>query len=223
MVFRAKYCQGLRSLWKKGLLEFNGQFAHLKDRISFESFLDANYRKHWHVHSEVSKSKNPMNLIGYLSNYVYKTAIDHTRIEKVSEGEVVFKYRSHDEGDRGQFKDKSLSPEEFLRRFTGHIQPKGFMRIRYYGFLGGGVKKKYLEQIFRRKGREYKGVNQEIHRSSCEKVIEQTGKLNPFKCPKCNHLMISPWEYYRRTESRSPPNDSEWPIENGIIKQKYCA
>ena len=40
-----------------------------------------------------------------------------------------------------------LSGEELIRWFMLHLLPKGFMRIRHYGFLANCVRGKCLEQI----------------------------------------------------------------------------
>lgn len=41
----------------------------------------------------------------------------------------------------------TLSSEEFIRRFLYHILPHGYHRIRNYGFLSNGRKKKNIEII----------------------------------------------------------------------------
>lgn len=40
-----------------------------------------------------------------------------------------------------------LAIEEFIRRFLQHVLPKGFMKIRHYGFLSNKVKNKRIEEI----------------------------------------------------------------------------
>jgi len=38
----------------------------------------------------------------------------------------------------------TLSADEFIRRFLLHVLPRGFHRIRYYGFLGNRHRKEKL-------------------------------------------------------------------------------
>lgn len=204
-LFRNKFCSGMRSLYRRGLLKFHGDLAVLSDMQVWDAYMDRNYRRKWHVHTEPTRGTDPGRLIGYLSNYVYKTAIDHSRIVSVSEKEVVYNYRSHEDGERGNWNSMALSPSEFLRRFAKHIQPKKFTRIRYYGILAGGVKKSRLSAIFGQKGKEYEGKNQRIHRSSCETILGQSGNVNLMKCPKCGCAMLSMWEMERRRSSHGPP------------------
>ncbi len=209
--FKKRFCSCLRRMYNRGKLKFTGHLSALSDPRVWNEFVDRNYNRHWHVHVEVTKGKDPMRLVGYLSNYVYKTAIDHSRIMRVDEKEVAFKYRSHAEGDRGAWKELSLAPEEFLRRFAGHIQPKGFTRIRYYGFLGGGVKNERLKEIFNQKGKERVRTNTSIHRSSCESILAECGLTDMLKCPICGHQMLSLWELRRQESSHDPPGEESCP------------
>ena len=219
-MFRKKFCSGLRRLYKSGQLKFYGSLSVLDDPRVWSEFVNRNYNRHWHVHVSVTQGKNPMRLVGYLSNYVYKTAIDHSRIKRIDEKEVVFKYRSHAEGDRGAWNELSLGPEEFLRRFASHIQPKGFTRVRYYGYLGGGVKNERLKQIFNQKGKERIRTNTSIHRSSCEKIMTECGLSAMLKCPKCGHQMLSLWEIRKQESAHDPPQED--PCES-IETHSRCA
>lgn len=219
-VFRNKFCAGLRELRNDGKLKFYGSLLHLKESNALGALIDQEYRKKWIMHSECTQGNKPEAIMGYLANYVYKTAIDNSRIISVSKEAVEFMYRSHDKNDRGTMKKMKLPPEEFMRRYASHILPRGFRRIRYYGFLGGSVKKDRLESIFEQKGKEYKGCNQDIHRSSCEKIIEES-KKDFAKCPKCNSNMLSSWEVMRRQAGRAPPNNTSG--YSGMEHIKVCA
>ena len=221
-VFRAKLCEGVRALHDEGDLKFLGDLAVHRPKPAFGKFMDDNFKKHWHVHAEVTKGSDASRLLGYLAGYIYKTAIDHSRIVSVNEAGVEFQYRSHDEGDRGEWKSQVLAPGEFLRRFAGHIQPRGFTRLRYYGFLGGGVKKDRLATIFAQKDKEYEARNREIHLSSCEKIIGMSGRMEAPKCPVCGGCMLSPWEWRRRHADTGPP-DTPVGAGSSIETIKVCA
>lgn len=203
-MFRNKFCSGLRRLKKAGKLKFYGRLEELNNAKKFSVAIDNGYQKQWYVHVEVTKGKKPEKIMGYLANYVYKTAIDHSRIESVDENGVKFKYRSHGE-DRGTWVMKELPCDKFLQLFAGHIQPHRYMRIRYYGFLAGGVKRKSLELIFAQKNKEYEAKNIKIHRSSCEEIQQMGGRMEVAKCPKCGAIMLSPWEVYKRNAGHDPP------------------
>jgi len=50
-----------------------------------------------------------------------------------NDGQVTFRWR--DSAHNNQQKLMTLSLDEFLRRFLLHLLPKGFVRIRHFGFL----------------------------------------------------------------------------------------
>ena len=60
-------------------------------------------------------------------------AISNHRLLSFTEGKVAFRWR--DSAHNNEQKLMSLSLDEFLRRFLLHLLPKGFVRIRNFGFL----------------------------------------------------------------------------------------
>ena len=64
-------------------------------------------------------------------------AISDHRILKVEENAVSFSYKKP-----GSVRSRTLTldPLEFIRRFLQHVLPKGFMKVRYYGFLSPTAK-----------------------------------------------------------------------------------
>jgi hypothetical protein len=53
---------------------------------------------------------------------------------------ITFSYKDYKHGDVK--KEMSLKPIEFIRRFSMHIMPRGFVRIRHFGILSSTGKKK---------------------------------------------------------------------------------
>ena len=53
-------------------------------------------------------------------------------------GEVLFSYRDRKNEDRK--KSMALEAHEFIRRFLLHVIPKGFVRVRHFGFLANRSK-----------------------------------------------------------------------------------
>ena len=70
--------------------------------------------------------------LAYLSAYVYHTALGPKRILQDQDGQITFKYK---DSEHGQWHTLGLQAQEFLRRFFQHALPKGFQRVRYYGWL----------------------------------------------------------------------------------------
>ena len=76
-----------------------------------------------------------------------------------------------------------LPIDEFIRRFFLHVLPKGFVRIRYYGFLATSARDQ-LRACMLSLGRQMPLVKEEEKKSWDEAAIELTG-IDPLLCPCC--------------------------------------
>ena len=72
-------------------------------------------------------------MLQYLGRYTHRVAISNHRLVSFAEGKVTFRWR--DSAHNNEQKLMTLSLDEFLRRFLLHVLPKGFVRIRNFGFL----------------------------------------------------------------------------------------
>jgi hypothetical protein len=84
----------------------------------------------WVVHCKAVGSGE--TAFTYLAPYIFRVAISNSRILKVENDYITFRYRAT---DSGQAKLCTLAIEEFIHRFLQHVLPKGFVKVRYYGFL----------------------------------------------------------------------------------------
>jgi hypothetical protein len=100
-------------------------------------------------HDWVVYTKHCLNhtasVIDYLARYTHRIAITNARIESVDESGVALRYKDYADGSRT--KTMHLEGEEFVRRYLLHVLPKGFTRIRHYGFLAGCCRTQRLAQI----------------------------------------------------------------------------
>jgi hypothetical protein len=96
------------------------------------------FAKHWVIYCE-QPFYGPKQVIEYLGRYTHKIAISNSRIISVHNGQVIF--RAKDYRQKGKKVILQLSEKEFIRRFSLHILPKGFTRIRHYGLLSSTNKK----------------------------------------------------------------------------------
>ena len=80
----------------------------------------------------------PKQVIEYLGRYSHKIAISNQRIRSLENGEVKFMVKNY--RNQGKKETCTLTAPEFLRRFSLHILPKGFTRIRHYGILASAFK-----------------------------------------------------------------------------------
>jgi hypothetical protein len=88
----------------------------------------------------------PEYVVHYLGRYTHRVAISNHRLVSFSDGQVTFHWR--DSAHHNEQKLLTLSLDEFLRRFLLHILPKGFVRIRNFGFLANRKRAKLLPLCF---------------------------------------------------------------------------
>jgi len=156
-----------------------------KTKLSGE-FNDRLFDKPWVVYAK-RPFFGPRQVIEYLGRYTHKIAISNQRITGVTPDSVTFSVKDYRRG--GKKASCTLSHHEFIRRFAQHILPKGFVRIRHFGFLSSTGKKKYLEII-----REQTGVvNLPVKRS-----LPQAGR-----CPHCKTGVLVIIATF--TRDRAPP------------------
>jgi hypothetical protein len=96
------------------------------------------WRQNWVVHCKAVGCGQLA--LKYLAPYIFRVAISNRRILKLEDDAelvptVTFRYRAT---DTGQERLCTLAAEEFIRRFLQHILPKGFVKVRYYGFFSSG-------------------------------------------------------------------------------------
>jgi hypothetical protein len=103
------------------------------------------------------------------------------RIIDVTDDKVSFHYR--DRSDNDQMKTTSLNPLEFIRRFFLHVLPKGFMRIRHFGFLANRWKMDYLGKCRIFLGLPPNPIKPE-KKSNQELMLQLTG-IDISLCPRC--------------------------------------
>jgi hypothetical protein len=130
-VFRAKFRDGLRQAFAQGVLTFAGRLAPLADGAAFASWLTPVCHKKWTVYAKPPFG-GPALVLKYLARYTHRVAISNARLVAVGDT-VVFRAKDYAAG--GKSKIVRLSAEEFLRRFSQHLLPQGFVKIRHYGLL----------------------------------------------------------------------------------------
>lgn len=129
-VFRAKYVRLLR----KNQVPVSGKIY------------DTLFAKNWVVYAK-QPFHSPHYVVEYLGRYTHKIAISNHRIQQIDKTNrtVIFQLKNYKKG--GQQERLQLSTQEFIRRFSLHILPKGFTRIRHFGILSSSWKKKKLPAL----------------------------------------------------------------------------
>jgi len=131
-VFRGKFVAGLKSAFQHGQLHLSADLALLAQPKVFAAWLRPLFRRDWIVYSKPPFG-GPEYVLQYLGRYTHRVAISNHRLVSLADGQVTFRWR--DSAHHNEQKLMTLSLDEFLRRFLLHLLPKGFVRIRHFGFL----------------------------------------------------------------------------------------
>jgi hypothetical protein len=131
-VFRGKFVAGLRRAFRRNKLAFHGPCLPLADQKAFHAFLRTLFREDWVVYAK-RPFGGPDHVLHYLARYTHRVAISNHRILDLTDTQVTFRWKDY--AHHNKRRSMTLTQEEFLRRFLQHILPKGFPRIRYFGFL----------------------------------------------------------------------------------------
>lgn len=117
VIFRAKLCAALK---KAGLLG---------------EVLPEVWQKKWVVHCQAAG--HGQKVLEYLGRYVFRVAITNSRLDRIDDGQVTFRYRDN----RSQeMRHVTIAGVEFMRRFLLHVLPRGCTKVRYYGIWSGSCR-----------------------------------------------------------------------------------
>lgn len=131
-LFRGKFLAALKAAYSEGKLSFGKSTEAYEDPKVWKRLLDELYRLKWVVYAK-RPFGGPENVFRYLGRYTHRVAISNHRIVSLEAGKVSFHYRDYADGQKKKL--LTLDALEFLRRFTLHILPPRFVRIRHYGLL----------------------------------------------------------------------------------------
>jgi hypothetical protein len=199
IVFRAKVRDGLKRLFRSGKLVFAGQLAALSHGKAFLAFLEPLCEKEWVVYAK-APFRGPDHLLHYLARYTHRVAISNHRLIAFDGESVTFRWKDYAHGNKKR--KMTVSADEFLRRFLLHTLPRGFVRIRFFGFLAGPRRAKMLQLA-----RQLLQAEPKLSVPAAEPARAS------FPCPVCATPMVfgerlSPAHLRRAGVHRDAPNDS---------------
>jgi len=138
-VFKGKFLEALKTLIHAGTVI-------LKEGIDVRKLFNVLYKKDWIVYAKAPFG-GPHAVIEYLGRYTHKVAVSNHRITRVEEKTVTLDYKNY--RSNGVKKEMTLSGEEFIRRFEQHILPKGFTKIRTYGYLSNRNRQSRINDVLK--------------------------------------------------------------------------
>jgi hypothetical protein len=168
--------------------------AKLRDALARRGLLAQTPRavwskaKPWVVHCQHGGTGE--KVIEYLARYVFRIAITNSRLEEFDGETVRFRYRDN---RTQQMRRVSLSAAQFIDRFLLHVLPRGFTKVRYYGWLASAAKRKLVAV-----------------QSLLPAPPPRTGKtavaVPPVQADRCPHCQIGRWLLLGELpRSRAPP------------------
>lgn len=172
--FRGGFVSRLRRAFETGRL------ARITDRTAVDRILKALMGSEWVVYSKPCLARTE-TVVDYLGRYSHRIALSDSRLLAFADGAVSLVYKDYrlpigGHGDGGQRKIMTLSGEELIRRFLLHVLPKGFMRVRHFGFLANRCRARCLPEIRTALAAPAPEVDE---------ALNEPAPLDGYPCPKC--------------------------------------
>lgn len=167
----------------------------LADRRAFHAFLRPLFRKNWVVYAK-RPFGGPEHVLHYLARYTHRVAISNHRIVNFAHGKVIFRWKDY--AHKSKQRLMTVTADEFLRRFLLHTLPRGFVRIRFCGFLAN-----------RRRGNLLPVCRQLLTAASPPQKAPapEAQASGAWRCPCCGSAMqvvekLTPQQMFRRSAGR---------------------
>ena len=202
-LFRGKFVAGLRDAFHNGRLELHGKLARYRRSAAFEGLLHEACRTEWVVYAK-PPFDGPEPVLTYLARYTHRIAISNHRLLHLDEASVTFRYNDY---RSRRPRSLTLSLHEFTRRFLLHVLPKGFVRIRHYGFLAHAGRARLLPLCRLALGQPpEEPIEPEPRGDEASECSLDPLPRHPRLCPRCGNSLLRCVEVFAR-----PPPVSRWP------------
>ena len=196
LVYRAKYIARLRELVAEHNTNNETQIILPKDVI------DSCFKKQWVVYAKQPFS-GVNSVVEYLGRYTHKVAISNHRITAIDKVNDTVSFTYKDYKSNGRKKELTLNSMEFVRRFSLHILPKAFVRIRHFGILSSTSKTKAIETI-----------RKQLPAKKAKLSKPNATTYNPLKCQCCKQeTMVLILTF----DQRGPP--TKWQVRSKQLLQ----
>ena len=190
-VFRGKFIERLGDVRKSGALKFTA--------AAYGNFKNMLYAKNWVV-SVRPPVKRPEHVLEYLARYTHRVAIANSRIKALKHGQVTFTAKNR---KKNRTESITISAVEFIRRFLLHSLPRGFVRIRHYGFLANRNRSANLKLI-----RSLLKLPAQVAtmQASVQQMMMQLTGIDITACPCCSKGQMKLLALIPMRRARAPNN-----------------
>jgi len=174
-VFRGKFVNRLKRAFRKKKLQFPPANAALEQPKLFLRFLRTLFREDWVVYAKPAFA-GARKVLRYLGRYTHRVAISNHRLLAFDGERVTFRWKDYARGNKQR--QMTLTATEFLRRFLQHVLPRGFVRIRQFGFLANSCRTARLRLI--------RELLPQPREPPCAPLVSEARTWN---CPRCGEPM----------------------------------
>jgi hypothetical protein len=188
-VFRGKFIERLGRVRKTSALKFTGE--------AYGNFKNMLYTKNWVV-SVRNPVKRPEHVLEYLARYTHRVAIANSRIKSLKDGMVTFTAKDR---KKKRTETITITAVEFIRRFLLHSLPRGFVRIRHYGFLANRNRAANLNTIRRLMGLSLPPTKE---MTSLEEMMQKLTGIDITICPCCSNGKMQFFAQIPKYRARPP-------------------
>jgi hypothetical protein len=143
-LYRRLFLQRLQASFEGHKLQFFGTLTRLCEPAAFARYLAALCDVEWIVYAK-RPFAGPQQVLDYLGRYTHRVAIGNSRLLACENSRVRFRWKDYRANNK--CKVMTLDADEFIRRFLLHTLPKGFRRIRHFGFLANVCRASKLARI----------------------------------------------------------------------------
>jgi Putative transposase/Transposase zinc-binding domain len=140
-LFRRLFLEALARTHEHHKLTFHGTIAYLAEPLAFKRLLASLRAREWWVYAK-RPFGGPEQVLAYLGRYTHRVAISNHRLLALNDGNVTFSWKDYARGN--QQRPMTLKTDEFIRRFLLHVLPRGFQRLRQFGFLANRRRREKL-------------------------------------------------------------------------------
>ena len=177
--------------------------AALADPAAFARWLAPLRHSEWVVYAK-RPFAGPEAVLAYLSRYTHRVAISNSRLLRLDDRGVTFRWKDYRSKGSARRKTMTLSTDEFIRRFLLHVLPSGFHRIRHYGLLANAGRVEHLAAA--RRALLSTTTDPTTAAPTNEAVEAIATSVSPvFVCRHCGAAMLIVDILARTPEIRAPP------------------
>jgi hypothetical protein len=189
-LFRGKFVSFLKHAFQQAELRFHGKLEALGKKEIFLTWLTEITRSEWVVYAKPPFG-GAQQVLKYLARYTHRVAISNGRLIALRDGLVSFRWKDYTQGSRSAV--MKLQATEFIRRFLLHVLPKGFVKIRHFGFLANRCRQQAI--LLCRKLLDTGPTTQSKGSNPAEDSLANEQEPGPVdRCPVCKVGLLRPAE-----------------------------